>query len=50
MSNPLHEWLHLIEVSGPFLATPVLEESFPQGLDGRRSCSLLAPCVGKCCL
>jgi hypothetical protein len=34
MSNPLHEWLHLIEVSGPFLATPVLEESFPQGLDG----------------
>ncbi len=34
MSNHLHEWLHLIEVSGPFLATPVLEESFPQGLDG----------------
>ena len=34
MSNLLHEWLHLIEVSGPFLATPVLEESFPQGLDG----------------
>lgn len=34
MSTPLHEWLHLIEVSGPFLATPVLEESFPQGLDG----------------
>src|SRR5215210_1141928 len=27
------EWLSLIEVSGPFLAVSVLEESFPQGLD-----------------
>jgi hypothetical protein len=27
------EWLSLIEVSGPFLAASVLEESFPQGLD-----------------
>ncbi|NUB23341.1 Eco57I restriction-modification methylase domain-containing protein [Azospirillum brasilense] len=32
MSND-HEWLHLIEVSGPFLAEPVLREVFPQGLD-----------------
>jgi len=29
-----HEWLSLIEVSGPFLAAPVLERAFPQGLDG----------------
>ena len=29
-----HEWLSLIEVSGPFLAVPVLEKAFPQGLDG----------------
>jgi len=29
-----HEWLSLIEVSGPFLAVPVLERTFPQGLDG----------------
>lgn len=28
-----HEWLNLIEVSGPFLAVPVLREVFPQGLD-----------------
>lgn len=41
MRNVLHEWLHLIEVSGPFLATPVLDESFPQGLDG------LSPLVKK---
>jgi len=27
------EWLSLIEVSGPFLALPVLEKTFPQGLD-----------------
>lgn len=27
------EWLSLIEVSGPFLAEPVLETHFPQGLD-----------------
>lgn len=29
-----HGWLGLIEVSGPFLAPPVLREVFPQGLDG----------------
>ena len=28
-----HEWLDLIEVSGPFLALPVLREVFPQGLE-----------------
>jgi four helix bundle protein len=28
-----NEWLSLIEVSGPFLSVPVLEEVFPQGLD-----------------
>ena len=27
-----HDWLNLIEVSGPFLAVPVLREVFPQGL------------------
>lgn len=27
------EWLSLIEVSGPFLALPVLKEVFPQGLE-----------------
>ena len=27
-----HEWLSLIEISGPFLAVPVLKEVFPQGL------------------
>ena len=35
-----HDWLNLIEVSGPFLAVPVLDEAFPQGLDaldGHRS-------------
>lgn len=31
MSN--HEWLNLVEVSGPFLAVPVLDEVFPQGLE-----------------
>lgn len=29
-----HGWLSLIEVSGPFLAEPVLKEAFPQGLEG----------------
>lgn len=29
-----HDWLNLIEVSGPFLAVPVLEDVFPQGLEG----------------
>ena len=28
-----HEWLDLIEVSGPFLALPVLRDVFPQGLE-----------------
>ncbi len=27
------EWLSLIELTGPFLAVPVLEKAFPQGLD-----------------
>jgi hypothetical protein len=27
------DWLSLIEISGPFLAVPVLKEAFPQGLD-----------------
>lgn len=30
-----HEWLKLLEVSGPFLAVPVLREAFPQGLEAR---------------
>ena len=29
-----HEWLSLIDISGPFLAPPVLDVAFPQGLDG----------------
>jgi len=28
-----HEWLSLVEISGPFLAVPVLKETFPQGLE-----------------
>jgi len=28
-----HDWLNLLEVSGPFLAVPVLREAFPQGLE-----------------
>lgn len=28
-----HEWLNLLEVSGPFVAVPVLREAFPQGLE-----------------
>lgn len=28
-----HEWLTLVEVSGPFLAVPVLRDVFPQGLE-----------------
>lgn len=32
--NNIHdEWLSLVEISGPFLAPPVLKEVFPQGLD-----------------
>src|SRR5271167_1032953 len=27
------EWLSLIDVSGPFLSVPVLEQVFPHGLD-----------------
>lgn len=35
MSAPsMHDdWLSLIEISGPFLAVPVLKEAFPQGLE-----------------
>ena len=29
-----HEWLSLIDITGPFLAPPVLDAAFPQGLDG----------------
>jgi hypothetical protein len=36
MSND-HEWLNLIEVSGPFLAVPVLRDVFPQGLEALAS-------------
>lgn len=36
MSND-HEWLNLIEVSGPFLAVPVLRDVFPQGLEALSS-------------
>lgn len=33
-SENLHsEWLSLIDVSGPFLAEPVLKDAFPQGLE-----------------
>lgn len=28
-----HEWLNLLDISGPFLAVPVLREVFPQGLE-----------------
>lgn len=28
-----HDWLALIEISGPFLAVPVIKEVFPQGLE-----------------
>lgn len=31
------EWLSLVEVSGPFLAIPVLDRVFPQGLDKHES-------------
>jgi len=33
MPTQHHDWLSLIEISGPFLAVPVLKESFPQGLE-----------------
>ncbi len=32
-TNQHAEWLSLIEVSGPFLAEPVLNQAFPQGLE-----------------
>ncbi|MBL8264059.1 MAG: ATP phosphoribosyltransferase regulatory subunit [Xanthomonadaceae bacterium] len=32
-SNHHHDWLALVEISGPFLAVPVLKETFPQGLE-----------------
>jgi len=32
-SDTHHDWLSLIEISGPFLAVPVLKEAFPQGLE-----------------
>jgi hypothetical protein len=34
MSGQHAEWLSLIEISGPFLAEPVLQEAFRQGLEG----------------
>ncbi|MDR3410473.1 MAG: hypothetical protein P4L87_05950 [Formivibrio sp.] len=33
MINENSDWLSLIEISGPFLAVPVLKEAFPQGLE-----------------
>ena len=33
VQNMHHDWLSLIEISGPFLAVPVLKEAFPQGLE-----------------
>ena len=36
MSND-HDWLNLVEVSGPFLAVPVLKDVFPQGLEALSS-------------
>ena len=33
MTNQTSDWLSLIEISGPFLAEPVLREVFPQGLE-----------------
>lgn len=32
-SNHHHDWFALVEISGPFLAVPVLKEAFPQGLE-----------------
>lgn len=32
-----HDWLNLMEVSGPFLAVPVLREQLPQGLEALTS-------------
>ena len=33
MQTHHHDWLSLVEISGPFLAVPVLDEIFPQGLE-----------------
>jgi hypothetical protein len=33
MAGSTHDWLNLLDVSGPFLAVPVLREVFPQGLE-----------------
>src|ERR1044072_8323456 len=33
MKSAKHEWLNLLEVSGPFLAVPVLRGAFPQGFE-----------------
>jgi hypothetical protein len=32
--GPHGEWLSLMDISGPFLAEPVLKDTFPQGLEG----------------
>jgi hypothetical protein len=32
-TNQHAEWLSLIEISGPFLAEPILNQAFPQGLE-----------------
>jgi hypothetical protein len=32
-ANHHDDWLSLIEISGPFLAVPVLKEAYPQGLE-----------------
>ena len=34
MSQEHDEWLKFLEISGPFLAVPVLKEVFVQGLEG----------------
>ena len=33
LTNLHADWLSLIDISGPFLAIPVLMEAFPQGLE-----------------
>ncbi|RQQ06292.1 ATP phosphoribosyltransferase regulatory subunit [Burkholderia stagnalis] len=32
-NNHHDDWLSLVEISGPFIAVPVLKEAFPQGLE-----------------
>ena len=29
-----HDWLRLIDITGPFLAVPILNDAFPTGLEG----------------